>query len=139
MYQNERIQQIPVDLGILGHSVPSYSSPCLDSIPVTSGDCRVSCTGLYADVTQEVRDRTDEINEQFQRGEDTINVTLLELVRRDTEGQDLLNDYYETKRIENKQMSKYMAQYTTYKKSFMKNMMFDPSSLGLSMCHKLCL
>ena len=24
LYQNERIQQIPVDLGILGHSVPSY-------------------------------------------------------------------------------------------------------------------
>ena len=115
------------------------SSPCLDSIPVTSGDCRVSCTGLYADVTQEVRDRTDEIIEQFRRGEDTINVILLVLVKYNTEGQDLLNDYYETKRTENKQMSKYMAQYATYKKSFMKNMMFDPSSLGLSMCHKLCL
>ena len=104
-----------------------------------SGDCRVSCTGLYADVTQEVRDRTDEIIEQFRRGEATINVILLVLVKYNTKWQDLLNDYYETKRTENKQMSKYMAQYTTYKKSFMKNMMFDPSSLGLSMCHKLCL
>ena len=26
LYQNERIQQIPVDLDILGHSVPSYST-----------------------------------------------------------------------------------------------------------------
>ena len=29
LYQNERIQQIPVDLDILGHSVPSYCTPVL--------------------------------------------------------------------------------------------------------------
>ena len=99
------------------------SSPCLDSIPVTSGDCRVSCTGLYADVTQEAQEKTDKMFK-----------IILELMKYKHEEKRLLNDYNELKKTEDKEMSKTMARYVAYKKDFVKNMRFDPSTSGLSKC-----
>ena len=103
---------------------------------MTSDDCRVSCTGLYADVTQWVQDKTDGILEQISRGEETLSVIFLGIVKYKAVELSLLNDYYELKKTEDKQMSNYMDQYTTYKESFVKSVMFDPSTDGLSMFYK---
>ena len=66
------------------------SSPCIDSIPVTSGDCRVSCTGLYADVTNEAQEKTDKMFK-----------IILELIEFKHEEWRLLDDYNELNKTEN--------------------------------------
>ena len=48
---------------------------CFSSVHERVDECRVSCIGLYADVTEEVRDKSDEMFEKISRGEDSFNPT----------------------------------------------------------------
>ena len=135
LHQKERIQQIPVDLGILGHSVPSYPPPCLDSIPVTSGDCRVSCTGLCADVTQEIENRNDEKIGILAEGGtvNTIKSFFTALVKYDSYNfKSELGRFIQSNTTSN--IRKMMEAYKAYKANYLRNMVFDPSTPGLSMC-----
>ena len=112
------------------------SSPCIDSIPVTSGDCRVSCTGLYADVTVTVEDNS--IQNSIQRlteGGRTIKLHFVSVLVSGVYGAEKLRDLLKAKGTvgDLKMMEEYRA-YKAYKANYLRNMVFDPSTPGLSMC-----
>ena len=105
------------------------SSPCIDSIPVTSGDCRVSCTGLYADVTVTVEDNSDQ---RVLEGEETIKFNFgSALVQYSIKFKKKLRDLLQAK--DNNGVLKLMEEYKAYKANYLRNMVFDPSTPGLSM------
>ena len=111
------------------------SSPCLDSIPVTSGDCRVSCTGLYADVTQEIENRNDEKIGLLAEGGtvNTIKSFFTALVKYDSYNfKSELGRLIQSKTT--RSIRKMMEAYKAYKANYLRNMVFDPSTPGLSMC-----
>ena len=112
----------------------SASSPCIDSISVTSGDCRVSCTGLYADVTQEIENRNDEKIGLLAEGGtvNTIKSFFTALVKYDSYNfKSELGRLIQSKTTRN--IRKMMEAYKAYKANYLRNMVFDPSTPGLSM------
>ena len=103
------------------------SSPCIDSVPVTSDDCRVSCTGLYADVTVE-----DNSVVEVLEGGKTIKLNFVSaLVQYKGEFRVKLEHLLQAKDTED--VPKFMEKYKSYKSRYMENVKFDPSTPGLSM------
>ena len=108
------------------------SSLCLSLAADSQYDCRTSCTGLYADVTQEIEDTNDE---KLAKGGNNINTTNVSALVKmwgplKTELGDLLQSKLSSETLN------MINKYKNYKNNYAKNMIFDPTvpELSMSLC-----
>ena len=57
----------------------------------------------------------------------------LGLARHKHEQEYFLNEYYKLKKTEDRKMANAMAKYVIYKKNYVRNIMFNPSTISLGM------
>ena len=104
------------------------ASPCISSVPVTSDECRVTCTGLYADVTVTVEDNSIQ---RLTEGGRTIKLHFVSVLVSHVYGAEKLRDLLKANGTGGD--LKLMEAYKAYKTNYLRNMVFDPSTPGLSM------